>query len=214
MNAMNRIYKKRILLDEFLKIFEYCKNHYDFTESNWGMLDDCDPFWLKIIDNYRKYNACECCKKNADKNSDVQETTIVIVSDFTLFLCRDCYGKLKSAKKIFKSEEEVFEYIRDKIDIENKLLQKGDILNPVGIFRSAMINDGLLEKEYYISLVKRNCPIDSLMQLSPEIYSKIEDVWNQAYHQFSKIGLVLDFSDERIRISDPMHTFFEIENSR
>ncbi len=127
MRAMNRIYKKRISLDEFIKIFTYYKEHYNFTDWILGDLDDDDPFWLKIIDNYKKYSACQCCKKNAD-NSDVQETTIVIVSDFTLFLCRDCYENLKSAKKIFRSEEEVFEYIRDK-SIENRERKKESILS-------------------------------------------------------------------------------------
>lgn len=123
MNAMNSIFRKKLLLDEFLKIFEYCYTHYDFTESNWGDLGYDDPFWLYIIDNYKKYHTCDNCKANTDENPKKQETTLVMVNDFDLILCRDCYTLLKSAKILFSSEEEVFRYIHTKKETENTRLK-------------------------------------------------------------------------------------------
>ncbi len=72
-----------------------------------------------------------------------------------------------------------------------------------------MVNGGILKKEHYISLVKRNYLSDNETQLSQTIIDEINDVWKHAYVLLNVMGLISEFNDELIGIFNPMDSFFD-----
>ena len=78
------------------------------------------------------------------------------------------------SKNLVKNKEEV-------------LIRSGDILNSLGVLRSAKINNCLLPREKFIELVKRNYLLHD--EVPSEILDKINKVWDDSITLFKKMEI-------------------------
>lgn len=90
---------------------------------------------------------------------------------------------------------------------EKALLRKGDIVTPIGVFRAAMANEGILEKQHFNYLVKINYFLEKDKELPEEISSKITQVWSGAKKFFEDLNIIEEFGENKIIIKDPKECF-------
>lgn len=72
-------------------------------------------------------------------------------------------------------------------DKEELLIRSGDLLNSLGILRSAKIHNDSITKEKFIELVKKNYNIPNT--LPPNISEKIELIWSKSITFFEEMGI-------------------------
>ncbi len=102
----------------------------------------------------------------------------------------------------------IFRVEEDNINVcERFLLRKGDINTPIGVFRAAMANKGILEKEHFINLVKINYFLEKDKELPMEISSKITNVWHKAEKFFEDLNIIEEFGEDKIIIKEPKECF-------
>lgn len=89
---------------------------------------------------------------------------------------------------------------------EEKLIRSGDILNPLGVLRSAFIYDHILTKEQFVALVKRNYNIID-KDLSEKMLEKVNFSWKQAIKFFKDFDLLINSSAQKIEIKEPLECF-------
>jgi len=74
----------------------------------------------------------------------------------------------------------------DKETLEEILIRSGDLLNSLGILRSAKINNYVLKKEKFIELIKRKY---ILTDLPLNMLNKIDSVWNESIELFKRMNI-------------------------
>jgi len=84
--------------------------------------------------------------------------------------------------------------------LEKILIQSGDLLNSLGILRSAKIYDFSLTKDKFIELVKKNYLIANT--IPPEISSKVEIIWRKSIDLFEEIGINDESTSNEIKIKE------------
>jgi len=90
---------------------------------------------------------------------------------------------------------------------ERFLLRKGDLITPIGVYRAAMANEGILEKDHFIYLVKINYFLEKDKELPMAISSKISNVWYKAEKFFEDLNIIEEFGEDKIIIKDPKECF-------
>ncbi len=83
---------------------------------------------------------------------------------------------------------------------EKLLIQSGDLLNSLGVLRSAKIHNCSLTKDKFIELVKKNYYITNT--IPPEISSKVETIWRESINLFKEIGINDESTSNEIKIKD------------
>ena len=94
------------------------------------------------------------------------------------------------------------------ISKEDILIRFGDLVNPIGIFRCAMIYGGKLDRKQYYYIIKKNYLIDVDKELPFYLLNRIEQVWKDSEHFFKGIGILVSFNKDIIQIQDPMDDFY------
>lgn len=84
--------------------------------------------------------------------------------------------------------------------LEKILIQSGDLLNSLGILRSAKIYGCSLTKDKFIELVKKNYHIANT--IPPEISSKVEIIWRKSIDLFKEIGINDESTSNEIKIKE------------
>lgn len=90
---------------------------------------------------------------------------------------------------------------------EKYLLRKGDIITPIGIFRATMANSGILEREHFNFLVKRNYFLEKESELPEHISQKITHVWSNLKNFLEDLDIIEEFGEKKIKIRDPKECF-------
>lgn len=90
---------------------------------------------------------------------------------------------------------------------EKYLLRKGDIITPIGVFRAAMANNGILEKDHFNHLVRINYFLEDDQELPQEISSKIFHVWLKSRKFFEELDIIEEFGENKIIIRHPEECF-------
>jgi hypothetical protein len=83
---------------------------------------------------------------------------------------------------------------------EEALLRSGDILNSLGILRSAKLNNGVLKKLEFIELIKKNYLIED--KIPEDIKQEIEDIWEEAIGLFNEMGINNQSTSKEIKIKE------------
>ena len=83
---------------------------------------------------------------------------------------------------------------------EELLIRSGDLLNSLGILRSAKIHNYSLTKEKFIELVKRNYNIIDTLPL--RILEKLELIWKDSINFFEEMGINNNSTSTVIRIKE------------
>ena len=91
---------------------------------------------------------------------------------------------------------------------EESLLRKGEIITPIGVFRAVMANNGILEREHFNFLVKKNNFLEVDDELSKDILLKIKQVWQRTRDFLKDLNILEEFKEEKIRIKNPKDFFF------
>lgn len=95
---------------------------------------------------------------------------------------------------------------------EKNLSRKRDLLNVIGIIRIAMLNDGYLEKNHYIEMVKLNYMTSKLFKIPEQLLNEINRVWKSSYQYLIQIHILIDFDYDNLYISNPMDGFPNNDN--
>ena len=83
---------------------------------------------------------------------------------------------------------------------EKLLIQSGDLLNSVGILRSAKIHNCSLTKVKFIELVKKNYYITNT--IPPEISHRVETIRRESINLFEEIGINDESTSYEIKIKE------------
>ncbi len=90
---------------------------------------------------------------------------------------------------------------------EKYLLRKGDLITPIGVFRAAMANEGILEKKHFNYLVKLNNFLEKDKELPKEISLKVDQVWLRVKKFLDDLNIIEEFGENKIIIKDPEECF-------
>ena len=80
---------------------------------------------------------------------------------------------------------------------ERKMLRQGDLLNPIGVFRAALINKGFLKKKHFINLIKKNYLYDNQTELPEYMITKIGELPTPKEVGFVRIPKFTRLSQEK-----------------
>lgn len=90
---------------------------------------------------------------------------------------------------------------------EKILLRKGNIITPVGVFRAAMANSGVLERAHFNHLVKINYFLEKEKDLPKEISLKVKIAWGSSKKFFEDLNIIEVFGEDKIIIKNPKECF-------
>jgi len=85
---------------------------------------------------------------------------------------------------------------------ERDLLRKGDIITPIGIFRAMMANGGVLEREHFNFLVKKNYFFEKENELPEQVSQKITQTWSNLKKFLEDLDIIEEFGEKKIKIRD------------
>ena len=78
------------------------------------------------------------------------------------------------------------------------LMRRGDLLNPLGLLRSARVYDDTLRREDYERIIARNYHEDENRPLSDAYKKRVLAVWVETIPIFEGLGIVKESSNDVI----------------
>lgn len=95
---------------------------------------------------------------------------------------------------------------------EERLLRRVNILNSLGLFQLALINNGYISKTHYTEAVSKNYLYSDVSNLPVNIIDTIDKIWTTSCNSFQKMKLLIFSSNEIIKIKDPIDYFLDIKS--